>query len=283
MALLIVVFIATAYILYVDRVLKQSAPGEKKEKTVSKKARPFLKKPRKHARPEGKEAPFAGQKIAVIIDDLGSDLNAVHKLLEIDGPIAFAVLPYGSHSTEVAEIAHRMGREVLLHLPMEPYNSPKKNPGEGALFVQMDEAELIKQIEMDLEAVPYICGVNNHMGSRFMENEEKLSVIMERIKKKRLFFVDSMTTAHSKGREVAKKWGVPFAARKIFIDNGHDFDGTYNNLINITEMKNNGKPEPMLLIGHPYPDTIRALRKFIHLLREKNIKVVPVSELMKRS
>jgi hypothetical protein len=273
----------TAYVLYIDRTLRQSIPEEEKRKPVSEEGNAHLKKPQKHVPPERKTTDSARQKVAIIIDDLGSDLKAVRELLAIDAPIAFSILPYGSHSAEAAEIAHRAGREVVLHLPMEPHNFPEENPGEGALFLQMDDGELVKQIEMDLEAIPHIRGVNNHMGSRFMENEAKLSVVMQRIKEKRLFFVDSMTTANSKGREVAEKKGVPFAARKIFIDNGHDFDDTYNKLINIMGIKNNGKTELMLLIGHSYPGTIRALKKSIPLFKEKNIEIIPVSDLVKGS
>lgn len=273
----------TAYVLYVDRVLRQFASEEEKGKTVSKDRKASSQKHRKYAHTEGKTAVYAGGKVAIIIDDLGSNLKVIHELLAIDAPIAFSILPYGSHSADMAEIAHRAGREVILHLPMEPHNFPEENPGEGALFLQMDDGELVKQIEMDLEAIPHIRGVNNHMGSRFMENEAKLSVIMQRIKEKKLFFVDSMTTTHSTGQHVAEKLRVPFAVRKIFIDNGHDFDDTYNRLINIMGRKNNGKPEPMLLIGHPHPGTIRALRKSIPLLKEKKIEIVPVSDIISRS
>ena len=104
--------------------------------------------------------------------------------MRIEAPIAFAILPYTPHAREAARLLHAAGKEILLHLPMEPRSYPAENPGAGALFVDMDEGEIRRQIEADLAAVPYVSGVNNHMGSRFMEDEAGLAVVMEELRKK---------------------------------------------------------------------------------------------------
>ena len=87
--------------------------------------------------PERKEpeAEIGGRQIAVIIDDIGYDLRLVEDLMRIDAPIAFAILPYTPHAREAARLLHAAGKEILLHLPMEPRSYPAENPGEGALFV----------------------------------------------------------------------------------------------------------------------------------------------------
>jgi polysaccharide deacetylase 2 family uncharacterized protein YibQ len=149
-------------------------------------------------------APTAGQQgrpIAIIIDDIGFDLRIVEELARIPAPIAFAVLPHTPHAAEAASFLHAAGKEILLHLPMEPRSYPEESPGSGALMVDMDERQIRKQVQENLAAVPYVSGVNNHMGSRFMGDEARLTMVMEELKKRGLYFVDSRTTPDSRGRE----------------------------------------------------------------------------------
>jgi len=225
------------------------------------------------------KTPVPLKQVAIIIDDIGYDLGAVKELLKIKADITYSVLPYLTHSREAAEMLHKAEKEILLHLPMEPISYPREKPGSGALFTDMNNEELIFQLEKDIEAVPYISGVNNHMGSKFMEDKEKLALIFNKLKKKNLFFVDSRTAANSEAFAAAQKVGLQIAARKIFLDNNRDYNEIYNNLINIAN--NNGDVSPLIVIGHPYPETIRAIKDATKVLREKGILIVPVSQVIK--
>jgi polysaccharide deacetylase 2 family uncharacterized protein YibQ len=162
---------------------------------------------------------------------------------------------------------------------MEPVSYPREKPGSGALFTDMNNEELIFQLEKDIEAVPYIVGINNHMGSKFMKDKEKLTLIFSKLKKKNLFFIDSRTAANSEAFAAAQKVGLQVAARKIFLDNNRDYNEIYNNLINITN--NNGDVSPLIVIGHPHPETIRAIKDAARVFREKGILIVPVSQVIK--
>jgi polysaccharide deacetylase 2 family uncharacterized protein YibQ len=221
------------------------------------------------------------QKIAIIIDDLGGDLKPVSELLQINAPVTFAVLPHCAHSAEAADLMHKAGKEILLHLPMEPRDYPDEKPGGGALFVQMGDGLIRRQIDDDIRSVPHIIGVNNHMGSRFMEDERKLSVVFQYLKNKRLFFVDSRTTPNSKGRQLAGHIGLPFASRNVFIDNDQSYAQTFRR---ITAVARQGIPErsaAIVLIGHPYPATIEALKKAIPILKSRGVEIVPISALVR--
>ncbi len=217
-----------------------------------------------------------GRQIAVIIDDIGFDLRVAEELAGIGAPIAFAILPHTPHAAEAARFLHRAGKEILLHLPMEPHSYPAEDPGRGALFVDMDDAEIARQIEADLSAVPYVSGVNNHMGSRFMEDETRLAVVMRELAKRDLFFVDSMTTSHSRARSAAARAGVRFAARAVFIDH---LPGYADVLANLTHPPLRGRQDekPLLMIGHPRPGTIRALRDAQPLWEEEGVRMIPLS------
>ncbi len=221
-------------------------------------------------------------RIAILIDDIGQDMAVLHDLLDIDVPLSFAVLPHQPHSTQAAQAIHRRHRETLLHLPMEPQSYPKDRPGEGALFLSMNDEEIRKQFQKNLASVPHALGVNNHMGSRFSEDEEKMAVVMTEMKDRGLFFVDSRTTSHSKAKEAADRTGVPFLARKIFIDNDQSYKASLQILTDLLRepatINGNG---PVLLIGHPYPSTVAALRDAVPLLEAKGVKIVPVSKIVR--
>jgi uncharacterized protein len=227
--------------------------------------------------PEGESPRSAEKKVAIIIDDIGFDLKSVKELIDIDAPIGFAVLPYSPHCGAAAEMLHGAGREILLHLPMEPLD-PEKKPGPGALYRWMGEAQIRRQVEEDLAAVPRAAGVNNHMGSAFMEDEEKLAVVFQELKNRGLYFIDSRTTPNSKAGELARKTGIRFAARKTFIDNDKNIDATMQNLLGNWEKKNSR----LVMIGHPYPSTIAALKEAVPLLKARGILIVPPAEMAEK-
>jgi len=219
------------------------------------------------------------RKVAIIVDDIGGNLNAVKELLEINADLTFALLPFQAHTREAAEMFHKANKETLLHLPMEPVSYPREKPGEGALFTDMNDEELVLQLKKNIADVPYISGVNNHMGSKFMTDEKKLILIFNELKKKKLFFVDSRTSNDTKAYAAAKKTGLQIAERKIFIDNNRDYNKIYANLINITK---DNDVSPRIIIGHPYPETIRALKEATKVLHDKGVSIVPVSEIVNK-
>jgi len=218
--------------------------------------------------------------IAFIIDDIGYDLAPVRRLVDMDIPVTLSILPRCPYSRQAADEATCNGLEIMLHLPMEPHKYPEKNPGDGALFTHMTRGALIDLIEEHIEAVPGIRGVNNHMGSHFMEREEKLTVVFGELKKRNLFFIDSCTTNHSMGRRVAKKTGIGYASRDVFIDN----DGRYRDTVNILTdiIQTRDRWHTLILIGHPYESTLEAMEQTVHRMKSAGITIIPVSSLVQR-
>jgi len=227
------------------------------------------------------KTPLSLRQVAIIIDDIGNDLRSVRDLLKIDAEITFAVLPLCSHTRDAAETLHNAHREILLHLPMEPKSYPREKPGNGALFTDMNDKELLFQLDKDLASVPYISGVNNHMGSKFMGEEEKLELVFDILKKRNLFFIDSRTTPDSKASSASEKTGLPLASRKIFLDNSRDYKEIYKILTKIAQDTEAGDVSPVIIIGHPHPETIRAIKDATQVFRAKGVTIVPVSRLIK--
>jgi len=217
-------------------------------------------------------------KIALVIDDLGGERLIARELLEWDLPLTFSILPFTPHAKVIAREAHRKGKEVILHVPMEPHGYPKVRPGEGALLEEMDEESLRRQLVKDIEAVPYIKGASNHMGSRLMEDPEKVKIILSELKRRRLFFLDSRTTPQTVGMNVAQGVGLKAMERSLFIDhslNEEDIKQRIEKLISLS--LSNGKA---IGIGHPHPSTVKSLKEMIPKMKEKGIKIVPLSAVM---
>jgi len=219
-------------------------------------------------------------KVAILIDDIGHDLRPLRELLRLGIPLNFAILPYKRHSREAAEMIHDAGQELLLHLPMEPRGYPGEDPGEGALLVALSDAEIARRVERALDAVPHIRGVNNHMGSAFMAEEGKVSAALAVIGKRNLYFVDSRTTANSRVEALAVLAGVPFAARDIFLDNGRDAGATLDILKQAVRKGPPGARNVLVMIGHPYPETLAALREALTFLKVEGTETVHLSSLL---
>ncbi len=151
--------------------------------------------------PGGRPAMENGEKayeIALIIDDIGYDQNMAMALYELDPNISFSVLPWSPHGRTIAGILRDKGAQILLHLPMEPVQFPDVNPGPGALLTGMSPDELITQLEKNLEDVPGVSGVNNHMGSRLTTEATQMYQIFTILKKRDLFlWIPSPHTVHS--------------------------------------------------------------------------------------
>ena len=216
-------------------------------------------------------------KIAIIIDDLGYDSDVAFSLAHLNLPLTFSLLPAAPFTERIARMATKSGCEVMLHLPMEPKSYPSVSPGPGALFLSMDEHEIRQILDQDLRGIPGIRGVNNHMGSAFTEDRDKILVVLKDLKKRNLFYIDSLTTSNSVGLQLAFEIGLPGAGRSVFLD--------YN-------------PEPKIIrmqmerflslarhsgtaigIAHPHKETLKILEEYSTRIKA-DFHLVPVSELV---
>jgi len=216
---------------------------------------------------------------AIVIDDMGRDLEAARQLLALDYSLTFAVLPYLRYSQATAQEAHHRGREVMLHLPMEPEPSAHISPGEGAILVGMNAAEVQRVIQNDLASVPYVQGVNNHMGSRATQDAGLMAEVMKTLADHRLYFIDSRTTAASVALEEARRQRVPAFYRAVFLDDTETVPYTLGQL---REFRHAVEREGVALaIGHPHATTINALAKFLPELEQADIELVTPSQIVR--
>jgi polysaccharide deacetylase 2 family uncharacterized protein YibQ len=230
--------------------------------------------PREHVRPDVRP------KVAVILDDLGYKKEVAFWFLRAEMPLTFSVLPGAPFTRSIAEDIKENGGEMMLHLPMEPKNYPEVNPGPGALLLSMEGKEIREILEEDLKQVPHVSGVNNHMGSSFTENPEKMRVVLEELQKRDLFFIDSRTTSGSVGYKLAGELGLPTNKRGVFLDNDLDPRAIEIQVDRLLSMARHSGSA--IGICHPHPETLEVLRKYFPKITQE-FQVVRVSELVHES
>ena len=233
---------------------------------------PPVKKPVKPSIPE-KKLPL----VAIIIDDLGYDKKIAKKLSKLNAVLTFSILPHSPFQKSIARLSREKGFGIMLHLPMEPLEYPDVNPGPGTLLTSMTPDQLIRQLENDLGAVPFITGVNNHMGSRMTADSSQIYQIFSILKKRNLFFIDSRTTAESLCKPSARLFQIPFAQRDVFLDHLQEAQFIRNQLKELVRIaQRNGYA---VGIGHPHLLTHQILQEMLPDLQKK-VQLVPASEIV---
>jgi len=218
-------------------------------------------------------------RVAIVVDDLGSSLAAARAVLRLRAPLTLSVMPRLAHSRQTAEEAHRAGAEVMLHLPMQPVadSAPDVSPDE--LRVGMNGVEVARIVDQDLASVPGAAGVNNHMGSRATADRRLMAEVMAALAGRHLYFVDSRTSPDSVAFAEARRNGLPAFYRSIFLDDARTVSYTLRQLHALCRVAQ--ERGAALAIGHPYPATLAALRRFLPELERDRVQLVPVSQIIR--
>ncbi len=214
-------------------------------------------------------------KIAIIIDDIGYQ-KADLKLIDLPYPLTFAVLPHTPYGNKAAKHAFLQQKEVMLHMPMQASNG--KTPGPGALTGDMTKQQVQQTLQEALADIPYAIGINNHMGSYYTELSEPMAWTMEYLRKRHLFFVDSLTTANSQAGKYARQYGVTNLSRQVFLDNEQNeaaIARQFETLLRIAHKRNSA-----IAIAHPYPETYSFLRQHLPKLQQQGVQLVSISQLL---
>ncbi|MFH1502259.1 MAG: divergent polysaccharide deacetylase family protein [Candidatus Eisenbacteria bacterium] len=223
-----------------------------------------------------------GPMIAIVIDDFGyARTDVVTGFLDAPFPLTISVLPGTPHGQTLAAAATRAGKEVLLHLPMEPASYPDTNPGDGALLLSHTHREIASLTRAAFDEIPDAKGVNNHMGSAFALDRARMRTVIAAVAERGLFYVDSMTTPQSRGYAEAERAGVPTVRNNMFIDSLLDEEGRIDVRTQLERLESIARKRGYGVgIGHPHPETLRALRTEVPRMMERGIRFVFVSELV---
>jgi len=217
-----------------------------------------------------------GAKLAVVIDDLGESAAFARKLAALGIPLTLSVMPRLGETQDTAKLGAAAGLDVILHQPMEPKRRYVFTPNSGALTMDMDSKAVRAALAANLAANPEAKGVNNHMGSRYTENAERMAVVLEFLKARGLFFLDSQTTPDSRAGDAARRVGMPIYSRDVFLDNVRSVRAILDQLRQAEQISlHRGQA---IAIGHPYPETLLALSIW-STQRDRRVRLARLSEL----
>ncbi|NNF17203.1 MAG: divergent polysaccharide deacetylase family protein [Gammaproteobacteria bacterium] len=225
------------------------------------------------------QQPVSGAVVAIIIDDLGNHGLDSARIAALPGPVACAVLPHTPHGRAVAEQAHALGKEVLLHLPLEALSN-NSLLGDGAIKLDDSASTVARVLHENLQSIPHVVGINNHMGSLLTRHPGHMGWLMQALQDTgHLFFVDSVTTRHSVAFEVAREYSLPAVKRDIFLDRQRNPDYVLQQFEKlVARALDKGYATA---IGHPFPETLEMLEAQLPRLRDMGVTLISVGDMIR--
>ncbi|WP_422417938.1 divergent polysaccharide deacetylase family protein [Pseudomonas sp. GZD-222] len=210
--------------------------------------------------------------MSLIIDDLGQSSARDSRTLALPGPVTMAIMPDTPHATEFARQAHKAGKTVILHMPMDPATGPYAwHPGTPL-------PELAQRLDAALTKVPYAAGINNHMGSRMTSQAEAMAWLMGELQRRHLFFVDSRTSAATVAAASAQSIDLAQVSRDVFLDDVRTPEAIVRQLQLGIELAR--KQGSAVLIGHPYPQTLEVLEREMPRLKSQGIELINIQQMI---
>lgn len=268
----------------VEREFPEVYPvGREKGKEKKLAERKEIEKP---VAPSVKEVPIEVGKgyryVSIIIDDMGDSVEKARIFASLPIDITLSIIPYLPHYRECMEVAKVNGRSFMIHIPMEAnsrsneiVNIEKKT--KNLLRVSMSDSEIERLVLDMVNSMPGAVSANNHMGSLFTENRDKMRVVLEVLKERGLFFVDSLTTTNSAACSAGSDVGMIVVKRNVFLDNKRDVEEIKKSIrLLINTAKKRGYA---VAIGHPYDVTYQAIREMIPQMEREGIRVVSIDKL----
>ena len=217
-------------------------------------------------------------RIAIIIDDLGYQQDVGERVIALPGPVACAILPQTPHATELAERARDAGKDILLHLPLQPTETLRR-PDPGIIGPGDDQQELAELFAANLSSVPHVVGINNHRGSLLTTQSDHMQWLMEEIRQRgSLFFVDSMTTHESVALQAAREAGVPATRRDVFLDPQPGPEVVSREFERLKDVAR--RTGFAVGIGHPLPATLSHLEQELPKLEEEGFELVRITSIV---
>jgi polysaccharide deacetylase 2 family uncharacterized protein YibQ len=223
-----------------------------------------------HATPATPAEPKAY--LTLIIDDLGQSLPRDRRVLALPGPVIAAIMPDTPHATEFAREAHRAGKTVILHMPMDPATGP------FAWHPELPIEELEKRLNAALKVVPYTAGINNHMGSRMTAQRPAMAWLMADLQRRHKIFVDSRTSAQTVAAAEAQKIGLASVSRDVFLDDERTEAAIFTQLQTAISLAR--KQGSAVMIGHPYPQTLAVLERELPKLKAQGIEWIDLKQMI---
>lgn len=219
-------------------------------------------------------------RLALLVDGFGHrNLADSEALLDFGRGITVAIPPSATGARDLAERCRQKGIEVIVALPMEDYDYPRGDPGEGGILVDMSERQIRERVGRAWDQLGGAKGAHTWMGSLAVEDRNVMRSILEEVRRRQGYFVESTRSTYSVVAAVAAELEVPTARLRNNIDaGGGPLAGITANLEELAKQAR--KRGAAIGLIHPQPATVQALRRLLPLWAAEGLEVVPLSELV---
>ncbi len=218
-------------------------------------------------------------KIALIIDDSGYSPKDCLYLERIKKPVTISILPQLAHSVKTAQCANAQGKEVMLHLPLQPHVFREEYPSNYFIKTSMSSGQIVKRLNESIKGIPYLAGINNHEGSKATEDSRVMYIIFKELAKRNLFFVDSRVTSQSVCGVLAQKLDLPFTSRDVFLDNSSKRADIIKQFAELAQKAKLHKTA--VGIGHARTTSWEVITEQVKALSEQGYEFITVQELIR--
>ncbi len=222
--------------------------------------------------------------MAIVIDDFGNNGAGTEEMMNLDIPLTAAIMPFGESASMDARLAKEKGKEVIIHMPMEPEVGRESWLGKTPILATLSNEEVEKRTRNAMDILKEATGMNNHMGSRVMQNERIVNIILDLLKEKNMFFLDSKTTQKSVAEKLAKDKSIDFYERDIFLDHistQSNVEKQMEEAIKVSKTKGY-----VIVIGHVGAQggkiTVKGINNKISRVKSENIELVTLSQLREK-
>jgi polysaccharide deacetylase 2 family uncharacterized protein YibQ len=219
----------------------------------------------------------SGPRIAIIVGGIGLDSAATAEAIQsLSGNVTLAFAPYGENLSGDLAAARDKGHEILLQIPLEPFNYPKTDPGPHTLTAEAKASENISRLHWFLTRITNYVGVVNYMGGRFTGEERALKPVMDELGTRGLLYVDDGSSPRSKAGAVAN--GVaPFVAADLVLDADLSAAAIDEQLRRLTVIaRERGQA---VATATAFPVTVERIAAFVAQAKSRGVTIVPVSAL----
>jgi polysaccharide deacetylase 2 family uncharacterized protein YibQ len=219
-----------------------------------------------------------GARVAIVIGGMGVSQTLTQTAIDKLPPeITLAFAPQGNSLSRWAQAARRKGHEILLQVPMEPFDYPRVDPGRGTLIVDAAPEANLKVLQESMGRLTNYVGVVNYLGARFTSEEAALFPVIEEISKRGLMYMDDGTSARSQADLLSATNRAPFAAADLTIDGVQEKSEILKNLDQL-EAAARAKGSA-IATGTGFDVTVEAVTEWAKEAKKRGIEIVGVASL----
>lgn len=221
-----------------------------------------------------------GARVAIVIGGLGlSQTGSQEAIRVLPGEVTLAFSPEGNSLGRWMQAARQDGHEILMQIPLEPFDYPRVNPGRNTLTVAASAAETLENLHKTMGRITNYTGVMNYMGARFTADAGAMQPVIQDVAKRGLLYLDDGTSARSTADTLAAQQGAAFAASDVLIDATQERGSILKKLDELERIAR--AKGSAIATGSAFAVTVEAVASWTNEAKTRGIEIVPVSALVR--